>query len=127
MFPESNFTRDLENNDDKMEIDQINSKCAKKSPSAIAAKGPDQTSPPGKGNEEFDVQLNKLTLDDKRPSYKPVVEPAIQRKLRHQIEYYFGNSNLAQDKHLVDLLKKDTHDSPYNCVKIIDILKFKRV
>ena len=43
MFPESNFTRseEMEGDDDKMEIDQINSKCAKKSPSAVAAKGPD--------------------------------------------------------------------------------------
>jgi hypothetical protein len=68
MFPESNFTRceDIKGNDSQMEVDQINSKCAKKSPSAVAAKAPDQMSPAGKENDASDIQLNKLTLNESR-------------------------------------------------------------
>lgn len=34
---------------------------------------------------------------------------------------------MTKDKYLADLLRKDGNDCPYNCVKIIDLLKFKRI
>ena len=49
------------------------------------------------------------------------------KKLRWQIEFYFGDSNLSKDRYLFSLLQKSTHKHPFNCVSIEELVKFKRV
>jgi len=44
--------------------------------------------------------------------------------LRYQIDFYFGDSNLAKDKFLRKKLEKIEIRSPFNCVRIDEILKF---
>jgi hypothetical protein len=53
-----------------------------------------------------------------------ILKDELKQKLRYQIEFYFGDSNLAKDKFLRKKLERNDRNSPFNCVRIDEILKF---
>jgi len=102
-------------------VDQINSAkkrgpAKKGSPSQLAA-------PQAAAGADM---VRNLTLNDS-PMVDSAMDSDISVLLRNQIEFYFGNSNLAKDRYLRALLDKDEKACPYNCVRIIDLMTFGRI
>ena len=83
MFPECNYTRTPVDDLNREDV-EMKEKSAKISPSHLA---------PGAANENVTTQIfQNLKLDDSKN------EMAL--RLRCQIEFYLGNSNLVKDKFL---------------------------
>lgn len=46
----------------------------------------------------------------------------LMQKVKHQIDFYFSETNLLKDKYLQNLLKSSTHECQFNCVPLAQIL-----
>lgn len=100
-----------ERKEDKMEIDQIAEKSAKKS------------LPSKKAPASAAKDVSMLTFDYEEAKGGGV----LSNRLQQQVEFYFGDSNLAQDKHLRRILKSNSPSCHFNCVSAAILATFNRI
>jgi hypothetical protein len=95
---------------------------------AKMANGTKLDSPSAHAALPADVNMLSLEKDESHQKSKNhLALSAEETALKTQLEFYFSDSNLVNDKYLVNLLEQDTFNSPFNCVKLEDIVKFKKV